>query len=352
MVEDVQGKPREWIADGRAADIVVSSRVRIARNLADAAFPGWGGKRESERLFARLSGLLCGQAGLAKPELIAMDTLGPVEREVLRERHLISYELAAKGAGSGLVMSEPDRVAVMINEEDHLRIQALRPGFELAEAWSAVERVDRELERHVAFAFSPRFGYLTACPSNVGTGLRAGVMVHVPGLRLMNEIEPVVKGLNRLGLAVRGAFGEGTDAWGSLYQISNQATLGVDEGAVIARLTSITAYLVRQERQARARLAEQRRLQVEDHCARAYAILLHARILTSGEAMDVLSGLRLGLEFGMVSGVDMACLNQLMLTIQPGHLQQAAGAALDSDARDRMRALRIREAIAGVRLEV
>ncbi len=350
MVDDVLHKAQDGLSADVDTGIVVSSRIRLARNIAGAAFPAWGGRQECLKLYAALTRALCELPCLSRPVPLAMEGLGPVEREVLRERHLISYELAAKGAGSGLVLSEPERVSVMINEEDHLRIQAMRPGCDLEAAWEIVQQIDRGLESHMSFAFSSRFGYLTSCPSNIGTGLRAGVMVHLPGLRLMNEMDQVAKALNRMGLAVRGAFGEGTEACGNMYQISNQATLGSDEDAMIARLNGITATLVRQERQARARLMEQRRIHVEDHCARAYAILMHARILASGEAMDVLSGLRLGIEFGIVSGVKIARLNQLMLDIQPGHLQRTAGANLDSDARDKLRAELVREAISGIQL--
>ena len=350
VVEEFLAQSRSWIMTRRQNGVVVSSRVRLARNLDGAAFPGWCGKQERTRLHERLRDVLCQLPELSAPVCLSMADLSPIDKEILKERYLISQELVAKDAGSGVVISEPEHVAVMINEEDHLRMQAMRPGLDLQAAWKSLRALDEALEQRVAFAFSPRFGYLTACPSNVGTGLRASVMVHLPGLRLMNEVDQVMKGLTRMGLAVRGAFGEGTDAYGNMYQISNQMTLGRDEETMIASLEDIIAYLVKQEEQARARLLEDRRIHVLDHCARAVGILRYACILSSGEAMDILSGLRFGVELGMIQGASVSRLNEVMLLSQPGHLQKQAHAALEPDTRDRMRAEMVREKLKGVAL--
>ncbi|MEI6147928.1 MAG: ATP--guanido phosphotransferase, partial [bacterium] len=224
-LDDLIRRPGTWLAPGDGPGIIVSSRIRLARNIDGVAFPGWAGEDECARL---QSGLLeaLSRINALKPCLILdMASLSMVDREFLRERHLISNELAQKSKGSSLVAREDEVLSVMINEEDHLRLQAMRPGLQLAALWKEIDALDSELEQAVHFAFSPSVGYLTACPTNVGTGLRASVMVHIPGLRLLNEVEPIIKGLTKIGLAVRGLTGEGTEASGNMFQISNQTTL-------------------------------------------------------------------------------------------------------------------------------
>jgi len=342
----LQGATAE-VMDG---SVVISSRIRLARNLQGSAFPGWAGGRERLRLFSQVCKLLTEESLLDRPETILVDELGGVERDVLLERHLISRELAEGGTGAGLVYDRHARLAVMINEEDHLRLQVLRPGLDLQRAWAAIDRLDTSLERHLTYAFSPTLGYLTACPSNVGTGMRASVMMHLPGLRLAGEAEQVVRGLNRTGFAVRGAFGEGSDAFGGLYQVSNQVTLGVSEGETLSCLQDMVLTLVQIERQARQRMAELPEPRLADHVGRVFGVFSHACLLTAGEAMDIISGLRLGLEFDMVRGVDDARLQSAMLNIQPGHLQREAKRVLPSAERDVFRAGYIRGFLKGVEL--
>jgi protein arginine kinase len=236
----------------------------------------------------------------------------------------------------------------MINEEDHLRLQVLQPGLELRRAWAALDRLDTGLERHLTYAFSPTLGYLTACPSNVGTGMRASVMMHLSGLRLTGEAEQVVQGLSRTGFAVRGAFGEGSDAFGGLYQVSNQTTLGVSEADTLARLEDMVRTLVQLERHARQRLLELPEPRLADHVGRVFGVFSYARLLSAGEAMDIIAGLRLGLEFDMVSGTDESRLEDAMLRIQPGHLQREAKRVLTAAERDVFRAGYIRRVLTGV----
>jgi len=208
VVEDLMKRSSAWLSPRHSSGVVISSRIRLARNVHGVAFPGWAGGDECKRLFDRLHDALMALDSLDEPISLRVDDLSSVEREVLRERRLISPELVEKGSGSGVVIAKKQRVAVMINEEDHLRLQVMRPGLDLASAWRLLDRIDTELEQHVSYAFSPEFGYLTACPSNVGTGMRASVMLHFPGLKLLDEMDRVIKGLTRMGLAVRGAFGE------------------------------------------------------------------------------------------------------------------------------------------------
>jgi len=239
-------------------------------------------------------------------------------------------------------------LVAMINEEDHLRLQALRPGFDLEGAWQALTRLETGLERHVAYAFTPSLGYLTACPSNVGTGMRASVMLHLPGLKLLDEIDQVVRGLNRMGFAVRGAFGEGSEADGSLFQISNQATLGINEDDTLQRIAEIVQTLVRLEGQARQRLRELPMPRLLDHVGRIFGVFTHAAMLSASEAMDILSGLMLGTGSGMISGTDSNSLEQLMWTVQPGHLQREARRSLSALERDVFRAGYLRGVLSNV----
>ncbi len=337
--------------DDAGHGVVISSRIRLARNLHGVAFPDWAGGRERQTLFTRLCHLLTEEPLLEQPTAILVDDLDGVERSLLQERHLISAELAAGGIGAGVVHDRQAGLSVMINEEDHLRLQVLYPGLDLQRAWAALDRLDSGLERHLVYAFSPALGYLTACPSNVGTGMRASVMLHLAGLRLWDEAEPVVRGLNRTGFAVRGAFGEGSEAFGGLYQISNQVTLGLSEADTLGRLEDMVRTLVRLEHHARQRLWEQAGLRLKDHVGRVFGVLQHAQLMSAGEGMDIISGLILGLEYDRVKGIGEDRLAAALRRIQPGHLQQEAGRVLSSaPERDAFRADFIRRFLTGVEL--
>jgi len=348
VVDDLLKRSTYWLSARRGAGVVISSRVRLARNIHGIAFPGWAGDDECRKLFSRLSSELTSLESMADSTVFSMDALDELARDILCERRLISVELADKEVGSGLVVCEKGRVAVMINEEDHLRFQAMRPGMALSAAWKTISAIEHKLEQRVRYAFSPRLGYLTACPSNVGTGLRASVMMHLPGLKLQGEVDQVIRGVSRIGLVVRGAFGEGTEAFGNMFQISNQTTLGEDETSIVDRLTRMAEEIVVQEMNARGRLMERQQIHVLDYVSRAIGILQHARIVSSGEAMDLLSGLRLGVDLGVVGGVAVSRLNELMLLTQPAHLQKMAKRELNPEARDELRAELMRQKLEGV----
>jgi protein arginine kinase len=226
-------------------------------------------------------------------------------------------------------------------------MQAMRAGLDLRATWASIDAMDSELEQHVGYAFSPRLGYLTACPTNLGTGMRASVMLHLPGLVLMNEINPIIKGMAKIGLAVRGLWGEGTEAIGNMFQISNQITLGEKEEAIIANIEQIVLEIIEHEKNARVRLQERRDTVVRDHVGRAYGILAHAHLLTSKEALDLLSGLRLGADVGILHGVDRRVIYELMLLSQPGHLQKMEKKNLKPKERDKYRAKLVRARLAG-----
>ncbi len=338
-------QPCAWLPTGHDASITVSSRVRLARNRKDAAFPGWAGEEECERIWEELHGILTACQSLTEPLSVGMGDLGALDRQVLFERHLISREHAERKRGSGVVLRPDESVAIMVNEEDHLRMQCIRRGLDLVRAWEEVNALDSEVERGVDYAFSPQIGYLTACPSNVGTGMRASVMLHVPGLVLMNEINAVVKGMAKIGLAVRGLWGEGSEAIGNMFQVSNQMTLGEREEDIVSSLEQVVLEIVEHEKNARARLFEQREHIIRDHVGRAVGILSHAHVLTSKECMDLLSDLRLGLDMGIVHMQRPEVVNDLLILTQPGHLQKVEGRKLKAEERDEARALLVRSRV-------
>lgn len=340
-LDDMVKRHGSWLEMGGDTGPVVSSRIRLARNLQDYSFPGWASEEEKVTIWENMIGLF----DTFEPPFIGWDMsqTDVLDKEILFERHLISQELAVKEEGCGVFVSPDECMAVMINEEDHIRVQSLQPGLQLSEAWKAADRMDDQLEQHLSYAFSSKLGYLTSCPSNVGTGMRASVMLHLPGLVLMDEMEPVINGISKIGLAVRGMWGEGTEAAGNMFQISNQITLGKREDQIIEHLEQIVLELIDHENNARMRLMEERALTVQDHVARALGILSNARLMTSGEALNLLSTLRLGIDLGMVEQFSRREIDVLFITIQPAHLQKIKETQLEAEQRDLLRAEMLRE---------
>lgn len=350
IVEELIKKSNSWVSTRKSSGIVVSSRIRLARNIRGYAFPGWAGSDVGRSLFEILSKSLSSIELLEDAEIFPIDQLEEVDRIVLCERHLISRDMTEKGPGSGFVISAKHRVAIMINEEDHLRLQIIRPGLDLMSAWETLDRIDTELEKDVCYAFSPEYGYLTACPSNVGIGMRVSVMLHLPGLKLMDEIDSVVTGLNRMGMAVRGTFGEGSDAFGNMYQVSNETTLGVTELDTVNQINDIAETLIEIEQNARLRLMQQREIYLRDYINRAFGISMYAQVTSSGEALDLLSALRLGVEFGILCGITLNRIDKLMLLVQPGHLQKNVKKKLKIEERDQLRSELMRKKLKGIEL--
>src|SRR5512136_2023136 len=273
----------------------------------------------------------------------AMDNLTNLDKQILVERHLISREHAAKSAGSGLVPNRDETLCFMINEEDHIRMQALRPGLQLRQAWNAIDQADSALEKKLDYAFSPELGYLTACPTNIGTGIRVSAMLHLPGLVLAEQINPIIQSVNKLGLAVRGLYGEGTEALGNVFQVSNQMTLGESETAIVERLEKVLAQIIEHEENARATLLEKKPKMVYNHIGRAYGILANAHSISSKETMNLLSLMRLGVDIGVFPGVDRALVDELFILTQPAHLQRQHSGKLSPEERDMLRADMVRE---------
>jgi protein arginine kinase len=272
-----------------------------------------------------------------------MDSLSALDKQILVERHLISREHAAKSAGSGLVLNRDETLCFMINEEDHLRMQALRPGLQLRQAWSAIDQADSTLEKRLEYAFSPEMGYLTACPTNIGTGIRVSAMLHLPGLVLGEQINPIIQSVNKLGLAVRGLYGEGTEALGNVFQVSNQMTLGESESAIVERLEKVLAQIIEHEENARGSLLEKKPKMVFNHIGRAYGILANAHSISSKETMNLLSLMRLGIDVGLFPGVERSLVDELFILTQPAHLQKQHSEKLSAEERDLLRADMVRE---------
>lgn len=340
----------EWIRGaGRDSDVVMSSRVRLARNIAGAPFPN-AAKREDRRLVVDMVRSAATAARLADSQLwIDLNECPPLERSVLVERHLISKEHAKGAEPRAAVISGPDEwLSIMVNEEDHLRVQVMRSGLCLSEAFAQIDAVDDALEERLTYSFSPRFGYLTACPTNVGTGMRVSVMLHLPALKITGEIDKVRRAAKGMNLAVRGFYGEGSDAVGDFYQLSNQTTLGKSERDLLDDFERrIVPEVIDYERHARDALMKKRRVVLEDRVQRAIGLLRHARMLGADEALQLLSHVRLGVSLGVLEGVDMTGVNRLILDTQPAHLQRVAGREMDQSERRVARASLVRERLEG-----
>lgn len=337
----------EWLGGtGPHADVVISTRVRLARNFAGHLFVS-ASKREQKVAIIETA-RACLESRI-DPSLrwLDLNALTPLDRLLLVERHLISAQHAKGSEPRALALTVPDeRLAVMVNEEDHLRMQVIRSGLAVSQAYQQIERVDDAIEALADYAYHPRFGYLTACPTNCGTGIRVSVMLHLPGLKHTNELEKVKRSAAAMSLAVRGYYGEGSEAVGDFFQISNQTTLGKAEPELLHDFEhTIIPRVVEYERAARRILAERRAAFFEDQVCRAYGILRHARMLKADEAMTLLSSLRLGLIAGMLSNLDLAVVNQLILLTQPAHLQRHAGKELDQAARRIERATMVRQTL-------
>jgi protein arginine kinase len=332
--------------------IVLSSRVRLARNIREGAFPGWAKKPERVRVMEIIRPAVESLPEMKGAFSETIDNLEELDKQILVERHLISREHAAKKAGSGVVLNLEETLCVMINEEDHLRMQALRPGLQLRQAWTAIDLLDSELEKKLNYAFSNELGYLTACPTNLGTGIRVSAMLHLPGLVLGEQINPIIQSVNKLGLAVRGLYGEGTEALGNVFQVSNQMTLGETEITIVERLEKVLAQIIEHEENARATLLEKKAKMIHNHVGRAYGILANAHSISSKETMNLLSLLRLGVEVGSFPGADAALVDELFILTQPAHLQKQQSEKLSAEERDLLRADMLRDRLKPIRRPV
>ena len=343
-ISDLTDNTGEWLrGTGHESDIVISSRIRLARNVARFPFLSMANVKQKKELEetirdkikdADISQDLC---------YLNLADITPVDRLFLVERHLISRDHAGGEGERGVAFGKSETVSLMVNEEDHLRIQVIRSGFELKEAWKTIDEIDNKLEKRLNYAYSSRFGYLTACPTNVGTGMRASVMLHLPALGMTHHIEKVFNAVMKLGLVVRGLYGEGTQVSGDLYQISNQFTLGKSETEIIEIIESVIPRITSYERMARKSLVSESREQLEDRVWRSYGMLKVARLISSEEIMHLLSQVRMGVNLGIIKDIEMKTLNELFILTLPGHLQKLEGRELNSTQRNVIRASYVRK---------
>jgi protein arginine kinase len=335
--------PADWMTGGQTEHgAVLTSRIRLARNLRRQPFPGWAKSAQRTAALELMRPAVESLPVMKDAFSQELSDLSAVQKQVLVERHLVSREHAARGEGSAVIIERRQSFSFMLNEEDHLRMQAIRPGLQLSSAYEALTALDSELESTLEFAFDPTLGYLTTCPTNLGTGLRASVMLHLPGLVLSDQIGQVLQAVSKIGLAVRGLYGEGTESLGHLYQISNQSSLGESEETIIRRLERVIGQVAQHEHNAREKLLEDDPEMVADKIGRAYGVLRHAHIIDSKEALNHLSLLRLGGTLGFFPRDTIILCDTLLMDIQPAHLQLHAVRKLSPEERDAIRAQIVR----------
>ncbi len=343
-LEELARTGGRWLcAEGPESDIVVSTRIRLARNLVGYPFMSCADDDIRQQLVDSLRKTITSTEVGRDFQFIDVAALDDVDTQLLVERQLISRELSQSEGPRGVIIGNGERVSIMLNEEDHVRMQLLESGFSLQQCWEQVNSLDDAFEDHASFAFDESLGYLTACPTNVGTGIRISVMLHLPGLRITGEIQKVHQAAQKINLAVRGLYGEGSQAMGDFYQISNQVTLGCSEQDLLDNLAEVVPNILGYERRVRDLLCRDNRANLDDQVSRAMGILTSARTISSTETMRLLSLVRLGINLGMVSDVSTAAANELFLHTQPAHLQKLSGGPLKTPERNEARATHIRE---------
>ena len=323
----------------------MSSRIRLARNLVSLPFPQWADHLQRATVMDHLKKAAKAASSLKDSFVVEMGDLSELDRLFLVERHLISREFAQQPEERAVVVSHREVVSLMINEEDHLRLQVLQSGLNLKEAWVVATKVEAELEVRLTYAFLPEWGYLTACPTNVGTGMRASCMLHLPCLVMTKQINRVLHAITKLGLTARGLYGEGTEATGNFFQLSNQMSLGVSEEEILDNLERLIKQVVEQEEAARKALLNQNRKGLEDRIWRAQGTLKSTPLITSNETVELLSLVRLGVDMEIIPTIDRGLVNQLFVQMQPAHLQKLEGRILSASERDARRAKLLRETL-------
>lgn len=344
-LNDLLDSTGEWLAPGGPmGDVVISSRIRLARNLDGFPFLSKATADQRKMIEQSLHDAITSCDFARESFYVDIDKSEPLDRLFLMERHLISRQHADGDGCRGVTISNAETISLMVNEEDHLRMQVLRRGMNLDDAWNEIVKVDNALEAIVNFAFHKRYGYLTACPTNVGTGLRVSVMLHLPALKLTNELEKMFRAARDMRLAVRGLHGEGTDAVGDFFQVSNQTTLGQSEEDILAGFkTHVIPAIVRYEQEARRALQRDRLVALDDKVWRALGLLKNARAISTEEALFLLSHLRMGILLGRIKNLDLAAVNELFISAQSAHLQKRIGQSMDGESRSIARADLIRD---------
>ena len=341
---ELLARPSEWLSgDGPHAEMVLSTRIRLARNLNNVPFTHRARDEQLQGVLLSVGGAAERSSAFRGGLLLRISELPALDRQVLVERHLVSHELGDGARPRGILVASDERLSLMVNEEDHLRLQAMASGFQLSEAWSLADHADDELADGLDFAFSDELGYLTSCPTNAGTGLRASVLIHLPALVLLEEIQKVLKSIMQVGLNVRGFYGEHSEVMGNLFQISNQTTLGRSERDSIESLERVTRQIIEHEERARERMVRDARVQIEDKVWRAYGTLRYCRSIHAREVINLCSAVRLGVALGLPGLCPLKTLNELLVLTQPAHLQRAYGGDLTPAERNLYRAQLVRE---------
>jgi protein arginine kinase len=325
-------------------EVAISSRVRLARNLEAYPFTTRMSRLQGAEILGKVRKALFDDAALSGHgfSCLEMQSLGPLDRQLLVEKHLISRELAEGNANRAVIISKDGSISIMVNEEDHLRLQCIFTGMQIEEAWKLCSGIESALDKKLGFAFDKSYGYLTCCPTNIGTGIRASVMLHLPALSMTGYIKGILETCGKVGVAVRGLYGENSEAEGNMFQISNQVTLGQTEEEIIAGISNITAQIAEQEKMLRMELYRQNPVRFEDKIFRSLGLLRNARLISSEESLKLISDVRLGLIMGLLQGMELEDLNELTLMIQPAYLQKIYGEQLKPDERDQKRAELIR----------
>ena len=348
MFESFLENKNSWLnGKGPESNIIFSSRIRFARNLSNYHFPWKASIEEKEEILKEIFSFYKNIDLLKDAIFIDMKDLEDLDKQFLLERHIISQEFIGPSRGKGLILTLDEVISIMINEEDHLRMQIIKSGFDLKKAESLLNRIDDEFSKFFSFAFLSDLGYLTSCPTNVGTGLRVSCMLHLPALVLTRRINKVLDALSKISFTARGLFGEGTQNLGDFFQISNQNSLGLSEIEFIDNLSSVVKEIKEQELEARDLLLKKYRISLEDSVYRAYALLCNSRIMSSKEAFSHLSMLALGIDLNIIENIRRDVVNNLFIIIQPAHLQKLKKSILKEEERDYIRATILRERLTG-----
>jgi protein arginine kinase len=343
-LNDLINQVSSWLkGTGPHSDIVISSRIRLARNLKKAPFPHWAKKNDAEQVLVSAKAAFERTAELKSAVFLHMEELDNIDKQFLVERHLMSNEHAVRSNQKALCVTPREDIAVMVNEEDHLRIQVMESGFDLDKTWDVINSIDDQLSGFLPYAFSREWGYLTACPTNTGTGMRGSVMLHLPALVMSRQINKVLEAIAKLSFTTRGLYGEGTQASGNFFQISNQVSLGLREEEILGNIKGVIGQIIEQEQKAREVLLAEHREMLEDRIWRSYGTLKNAHIISSSETVELLSMLRLGNDLGLVENMERGLINELFILTQPAHLQKLEGKKLSANERDVKRAQIIRE---------
>lgn len=328
---------------GPEYDIAITSRVRLARNLNDMPFPIKMTADQQKKLIEKAKHILSDNTQYGKLMFADMSTLHPLDKISLVERHLISPDLAENSGLCGAFINESENVSIMINEEDHIRIQSIFPGIQLELANEVCQNIDTVIEQQIDYAFDDKYGYLTSCPTNIGTGLRASVMLHLPALVMTGFLKSILDSCNKVGVAIRGLFGEHSDGIGDMFQVSNQITMGRNEKETVSNIDAVCKQIIDREKALRLKLYKQDLYQFEDKIFRSYGLLKNARLLTAQEALKLISDVRLGVSMGIINNVSISDLNNIMVLCQPATLQRVCGKQLNQTERDVSRAQLIRQ---------